>query len=418
MLPIILTNTDHQADYIALVDSTKKILAENGLEVQRDIETYHDGSARIIMRLVHLPSGQWIKSEYFLDQKKFKFLDVDHPTVFLYSRIMYEGLVGVAPSNDALVAAICGPAKVMGDKRVEMKEFHDPDALAFQAARIEGFLSIFSKPIPFFPDGERKKLLASLQDSLRSSVNQTRVNAQLSWSDIQLFWRCKRCFYNLKKFGVRLDSYDSDRFSLQKATEMLLRREFDGYREFKKQHPIMAGSAAIKPLKHKKLDKWRTMPNLENGYGNVGISFNNVWENWSVRGVVDDIWLNQEKEMIIVDYKSSTNGKLYPEYQQQIEFYAWIFRKNNYAVSKTGYVLMYRANTNRVTFDWKLDFEPVLHPIDIDDSWVQSTINDALECLSSDVIPEAGHNVLNKNKKCSPCDYFDNLTGKMGALKI
>ncbi len=33
---------------------------------------------------------------------------------------------------------------------------------------------------------------------------------------------------------------------------------------------------------------------------------------------------------MVIDYKSSTNGKIYPEYQQQIEFYAWILRKRNY----------------------------------------------------------------------------------------
>jgi hypothetical protein len=121
--------------------------------------------------------------------------------------------------------------------------------------------------------------------------------------------------------------------------------------------------------------------------------------------------------MMVIDYKSSTNGKIYPEYQQQIEFYAWILRKRNYPISSTGYILMYRPDMNQTTFDWRLDFSPILHTIDIDDSWVQPTIYNALECLSSDVIPEAGHKSIDKRKTCNQCHYFDKLTRAISALK-
>ncbi len=58
----------------------------------------------------------------------------------------------------------------------------------------------------------------------------------------------------------------------------------------------MDGSVAVRPLKHKNLDKWRTPWNPEDRYNIGGIQFQNVWENWMVYGGVDDIWLNDNKK--------------------------------------------------------------------------------------------------------------------------
>lgn len=150
-----------------------------------------------------------------------------------------------------------------------------------------------------------------------------------------------------------------------------------------------------------------------------GIQFHHVWENWFVNGGVDDVWINDKKELVIVDYKTIVKSIIYPnfsnipylhEYKKQIEFYAWIFKKNNYTVCSTGYLLFCNAITDKNSFDWKLEFEPYLFAHKIDDSWVQATIYDALESLQSDIVPMA-------NLNCKACKYFNNLTTKIRFIK-
>ena len=115
----------------------------------------------------------------------------------------------------------------------------------------------------------------------------------------------------------------------------------------------------------------------------------------------------EQKELIMVDYKSSTTGKIYPEYKQQLEFYAYLFRQKNYAVSKLGYLLFYTPIMNCKTFDWQLKFESNLTHLVLDDTWVDSTIADALECLNLHVLPDVGVSAVSRSKKCNVCAYYE-----------
>ena len=81
-----------------------------------------------------------------------------------------------------------------------------------------------------------------------------------------------------------------------------------------------------------------------------------------------------------------------------MEIYQWLFRKNGFKVSKTGYFVYCNGNTDKEAFDGKLEFDIKIIPYEGNTSWVEKTIQDAIDCLKSDTLPELGHD-------CDYCKY-------------
>lgn len=217
---------------------------------------------------------------------------------------------------------------------------------------------------------------------------------RLSRSKIDLFLNCPRCFYLDRKLGVgQPPGYP---FSLNSAVDKLLKKEFDSHRAKGTAHPLMKTYKidAI-PLAHEKIDEWRDSLR-------AGITFKIDDENVVVTGGVDDVWINPQGEYIIVDYKATSKEEEVTldadwqiGYKRQMEIYQWLFRQNGYKVSKTGYFVYCNGKTDKKAFDGKLEFDIKIIPYKGDDSWVGKTILDAIQCLKSEKIPQAG----------SDCDY-------------
>jgi CRISPR/Cas system-associated exonuclease Cas4 (RecB family) len=211
---------------------------------------------------------------------------------------------------------------------------------------------------------------------------------RLSRSKIDLFINCPRCFYLDRRLGVaQPPGYP---FSLNSAVDKLLKKEFDILREKGQAHPLMTkfGIDAV-PLKHEKLNEWRDALR-------GGITYHDKETNFIITGGIDDLWVNPQKELIIVDYKAtskeeevSLDAEWQIGYKRQMEIYQWLFRKNDFAVSKTGYFVYCNGKTDGEKFDAKLEFDIKIIPYEGDDSWVEKTITDAYKCLSSNTIPEA-----------------------------
>jgi CRISPR/Cas system-associated exonuclease Cas4 (RecB family) len=216
---------------------------------------------------------------------------------------------------------------------------------------------------------------------------------RLSRSKIDLFLNCPRCFYLDRKLGV--GQPPGFPFSLNSAVDKLLKKEFDILREKGIAHPLMKqfGIDAI-PLKHENLDLWRDPFK--------GITYHDKKTNLIITGGIDDIWVNPKGELIIVDYKATSKEEEVTldadwqiGYKRQMEIYQWLFRKNGFNVSKTGYFVYCNGNTSMEKFDAKLEFEIKIIPYVGDDSWVEKTINNAYNCLNSTSIP----------KSLPDCDY-------------
>jgi hypothetical protein len=117
------------------------------------------------------------------------------------------------------------------------------------------------------------------------------------------------------------------------------------------------------------------------------------------------VWVNPEGEYIIVDYKStakdgevSLDADWQKGYKRQMEIYQWLFEKNGYKVLNTGYFVYCNGNTDKEAFDGRLEFDVKIIPYKGDTSWVEGTILEAVECLTSDKLPSPGVD-------CDYCKY-------------
>lgn len=212
---------------------------------------------------------------------------------------------------------------------------------------------------------------------------------RLSRSKIDLFLNCPRCFYLDRKLGVaQPPGYP---FSLNSAVDKLLKKEFDTHRAAGTPHPLMThyGVDAV-PLDHEDMDLWRDSLR-------AGITFRIGGSNVTVTGGVDDVWLAPGGEYIIVDYKATSkedevnlDADWQIGYKRQMEIYQWLFRKNGFKVSRTGYFVYCNGKADKEAFDAKLEFDIKLIPYEGDDAWVEKAIKDAIACLKGDFIPQPG----------------------------
>jgi hypothetical protein len=217
----------------------------------------------------------------------------------------------------------------------------------------------------------------------------------LSRSKIDLFMECARCFYIDNKLGTaRPPGFP---FNLNSAVDALLKKELDTHRANGTQHPLAKayGLDAI-PLAHAQMDEWRNA--LSQGIRHV-----HKTTGLTVRGGVDDIWINKDGELIVIDYKAtSKDGRIesldedwHRGYKRQLEIYQWLLRQNGFKVSDTGYWFYANATKDRGAFDGRLDFELTLVPYKGSTDWVDETLVRLKACLDSDMLPAAG----------TDCDY-------------
>jgi hypothetical protein len=217
---------------------------------------------------------------------------------------------------------------------------------------------------------------------------------RLSRSKIGLFLECERCFYIDNKLGTgRPPGFP---FNLNSAVDALLKKEFDIHRDGKTPHPLMEnyGIKAV-PFQHPKMDIWRE--NFK------GIEYKHPETGFTVSGAVDDVWVNESGELMIVDYKSTSKDEKiealdkdwHEGYKQQMETYQWLFRQNGFKVSDTGYFVYANASKDKAAFDAKLEFDVTLIAHKGDDSWVEPTLLQIKACLDSDELP----------KPAPDCDY-------------
>lgn len=217
---------------------------------------------------------------------------------------------------------------------------------------------------------------------------------RLSRSQIDLFMNCPRCFYLDRRLGVaRPPGYP---FTLNSAVDELLKREFDVHRSKGTQHPLQTKYKidAI-PLAHEKIDEWRDALHK-------GIVYQHADTNFRVTGGVDDVWVRPDGELIVVDYKATSkkdevnlDAEWQVGYKRQMEVYQWLFRRNGFRVSVTGYFVYCNGNSDAEAFDGKLEFDISVIPYTGDDSWVEPALRQAHACLNSEILPAAA----------SDCDY-------------
>lgn len=220
---------------------------------------------------------------------------------------------------------------------------------------------------------------------------------RLSRSKIDLFLNCPRCFYLDRRLGVAQPP--GFPFSLNSAVDALLKKEFDIHRAKGTAHPLMKayGIDAV-PFRHEDMDEWRD--SLRGG-----IRYLHEPTNMIITGGVDDVWINRDRELIIVDYKSTSkteevnlDAPWQIGYKRQMEIYQWLFRKNGFKVSDTGYFVYCNGDADKEAFDAKLEFDIKIIPYTGNGDWIEQAIVDAHFCLVGESLPRPGED-------CDYCRY-------------
>jgi len=220
---------------------------------------------------------------------------------------------------------------------------------------------------------------------------------KISRSKIDLFLNCPRCFYLDRRLGVAQPP--GFPFSLNSAVDKLLKKEFDIHRAERTPHPLIKSYGLdLIPFKHEKMDLWR------DSLGG-GIQHLHTKTNLLITGGIDDIWVNNKGEISIVDYKATSksdevnlDANWQIGYKRQMEIYQWLFRKNGFKVSDTGYFVYCNGDADKEAFDAKLEFDISILPYKGNDEWVEQVIIDLHNCLKDNKLPEP-------SPACDFCSY-------------
>lgn len=224
---------------------------------------------------------------------------------------------------------------------------------------------------------------------------------EVSRSKIDDFVNCPRCFYLDRRLKIRKP--DTPPFQINKAVDELLKKEFDIFREKGEPHPLMSDNdIKAVPFKHADLDDWR-----ENF---VGVQYLHEPTNLLIFGAVDDVWVTEEGELIVVDYKAtakksevSIDAPWQVAYKRQMEVYQWLLRQNGFDVSSTGYFVYCNGRLDLEGFNSRVEFKIKVIPYTGKDDWVEPTIHKMKECLESPDVP------IN-NAACEYCAYARSRT--------
>ena len=227
---------------------------------------------------------------------------------------------------------------------------------------------------------------------------------KLSRSKIELFMQCPRCFW--LDVRLKITRPGSPPFNINKTIDELFKKEFDVYRAKQEPHPLMTDNQ-IKavPYQHAELNNWR--------HNFTGITTVHQPTNLHIFGAVDDIWVNDKGELIVVDYKATAKDKpvteLGPEgtwhdmYRRQMEIYQWLLKQNGFKVSNTGYFVYATGRQDVKGFNNKVEFHTYVFPHHGKSDWVDKTIQEMKDCMDSDEMPLIGMAAM--GGPCEHCTY-------------
>ena len=223
---------------------------------------------------------------------------------------------------------------------------------------------------------------------------------KVSRSKIELFMQCPRCFWLDVRLKITRPS--SPPFRINQAIDELFKKEFDSFRSQAKPHPLMVkNKIAAVPFSHQNLNTWR-----ENF---TGVATVHEPTNLHVFGAVDDIWVNENEELIVVDYKATAkqadvniDADWQIAYKRQMEVYQWLLRQNGFKVSDTGYFVYANARFDLDGFNDRVEFKTKIISYTGKDEWVEKTLVKMKKVMEGDM-PSVGSSAM--GGPCEFCSY-------------
>jgi len=201
-----------------------------------------------------------------------------------------------------------------------------------------------------------------------------RKQLKLSPNSLNLFLECPHCFWLEKHQGVkRPPPYP---YALNQAVDVLLKKEFDGYRAKGEIHPLISSNNIQAKLFSNQalLNQWRS--------NFVGIRFYDSDLDATLFGAVDDVLEFHDGKLAPLDYKSTGSkiANVYDRFQIQMDIYTYLLEKNGFATPRKGYLAFYIVDKEN-GFNDKLPFRKELHEIETNPSDVPELFQDAVSVL-------------------------------------
>jgi hypothetical protein len=226
---------------------------------------------------------------------------------------------------------------------------------------------------------------------------------KVSRSKIELFTQCPRCFWLDARLKIKRPN--GPPFNINKAIDELFKKEFDIHRSAGTKHPLQEKfKVEARPFAHEEIDTWR--------HNFTGVATVHEPTNFHVFGAVDDVWVNESDELIVVDYKATAKAnpvaELGPEggwqdsYRRQMEVYQWLLRQNGFNVSDTGYFVYATTSSGKSEFGDVLEFTTNVFAHQGSDKWIEPTLRKMKKCLEGDM-PPVGTAAMGGD--CEYCTY-------------
>jgi len=214
---------------------------------------------------------------------------------------------------------------------------------------------------------------------------------KFSPSSMNLIEDCPRCFWLqvVKKISRPSGAFPS----LPSGVDKMLKEHFDRFRDKDSLPPELNDLKEVSLFNDKELLKtWRN--NLK------GIEYYDEENDVLLHGAVDNL-LSKEGKLIVLDYK--TRGFALKEdtahhYQDQLDIYNFLLRKNGYETEDYAYLLFYLPEQVMETGEFKFKNELVKMKIDINHA--EMLFKRAVKIVKGE-LPEAG-------KDCVFCKWREN----------
>ena len=215
---------------------------------------------------------------------------------------------------------------------------------------------------------------------------------KLSSSSLNLFKECPRCFW--LRFNKKITRPAGIFPSLPSGMDAILKNHFDAFRE----KGLLPPELVQEHIKEKLFDDVELLKVWRNN--RKGIEFTDSKGNM-LRGAVDDI-LVKGKKLVVLDYK--TRGFPLKEntaamYEDQLNIYNFLLRKNGYSTEDYGYLLFYYPT--EVNENGEVIFETELVKLQISIREAEKLWKDALKCLEGE-IPES-------SEDCGFCKWLEKM---------
>lgn len=218
---------------------------------------------------------------------------------------------------------------------------------------------------------------------------------KLSPSTLSLFRECPRCFW--LHFNKNIKRPETIFPSLPSGMDRILKINFDKHRE--------NGSIPSELINLKDIKLFSNISLLRVWRNNThGILWKDENDN-ILHGAVDDI-LQKGSKLIVLDFKTRgypLKQDTHEHYQDQLNLYNFLFRKNGYETEDYAYLLFYHPD--KINDDSTIIFNKDLVKMQISVTDAEKLLKDALTTLQCSSMPE-------NDKECEFCRWYKEVLSK------